>query len=54
MVPSGSWTGELMIESASSVTGTDVSIERTNVNTSDALSVSLPPNGIAIVRLSHP
>lgn len=53
-LPDGEWTGELVIESASSVTGTDVSIERTRVNANGALAVSLPPNGVAIVRLSRP
>lgn len=52
-LPEGSWTGELVIESASSVTGTDVSVERTSVNASGALPITLPPNGIAIVRLNH-
>ncbi len=52
-LPAGSWRGELLIESASSVTGTDVSIERMGLSASNALSVSLPPNGIAVVRLSR-
>jgi hypothetical protein len=52
-LPAGAWSGELVIESASSVTGADAVVERTNVNASGELAVNLPANAIAIVRLNR-
>lgn len=52
-LPAGSWTGELIIESASSVTGPDAIVERTAVTAIGALPVNLPANAIAIVRLNR-
>lgn len=52
-LPAGSWSGELVIHAASSVTGADATVERTTVKASGAISVNLPASAIAIIRLNR-
>jgi hypothetical protein len=52
-LPPGTWEGELAIESASSLTGADAAVERTEVHEEGELAVTLPANGLAVVRLAR-
>ncbi|HEU4612778.1 MAG TPA: hypothetical protein VFS15_11900 [Kofleriaceae bacterium] len=52
-LPAGTWDGELMIESASSVTGLDTTVERSEVHADGELAITLPPSGLAVVRLTR-
>jgi Alpha-L-arabinofuranosidase 1 domain len=52
-LPAGTWTGDVATLAASSVTGTDATLETTSVTTRDRIVVTLPANGLAVVRLAR-
>jgi hypothetical protein len=52
-LPAGTWTGDIATLAASSVTGTDAVLDTTSVTARDRVSVTLPANGLVVVRLAR-
>ena len=51
-LPPGAWHGTQTLESADSLTSPDVSVAATDVTASGTLPLTLPANGLAVVRLT--
>ena len=52
-LPAGHWHGTQMIESADSLTSTDVQLDQTEVDVSGQLAFTLPASGLAVFRLAQ-
>jgi len=52
-LPAGQWTGTQTIESADSLTSSDVQLDQTPVDARGQLAFTLPANGLAVFRLSR-
>ena len=52
-LPPGHWHGTQTIEAAESLTSADVQLERTDIDASGQLELTLPANGLAVVHLAQ-
>ncbi|MBV8760177.1 MAG: hypothetical protein JO257_22990 [Deltaproteobacteria bacterium] len=51
-LPAGHWHGTQTIESADSLTSSDVQLEQTPIEVTGTVHLVLPPNGLAVLRLT--
>jgi hypothetical protein len=51
-LPAGTWHGTQTIESADSLTSSQVTVDQTNIDANGTLGLTLPANGLAVFRLT--